>query len=238
MSRQEYRDHSILKGSVFIDLDLTITENRAIDIVGRELGFEEKINHIFSSKKPEYIKSREIASLLKGVSIDLIKSIVYRNIKFKKNVDRFLKGLAERGYEISIVTLTYRQIAEAALEKLYDLYDLEKNLIKQIYAPILVVDPNNIVSGEIIVPPELRNRYKTPFCIECSLCKRFVVRKYGFGRIVSIGDATPDACMFIDSQFSILVKTLSSRRITVLNSSMQISDFERYEEILRSLENF
>jgi len=45
------------KGSVFLDLDYTLTEERSIVLVGAKLGLDREIIKILESEKPEYIKS-------------------------------------------------------------------------------------------------------------------------------------------------------------------------------------
>jgi len=219
------------KGSVFLDLDYTLTEERSIVLVGAKLGLDREIIRILESEKPEYIKSVEIARLLKGLRIDLIKKIVYENTVLKKGVDRFISELINEGYSINIVTLTYKQIAEMVLLKISEVLDKDLSSIK-IYAPILETDLDNVVTGRLIFDVS-NQRLKTPFCIECSLCKRFIVKKFRMGKVVSIGDARPDACMFLESDRSIVIKSPSNRYIVSLNADLVIEDFSDLESIMR-----
>jgi len=225
----------LFRGIVFIDLDQTIIEDRAIQLIGRALGSEELILKILMSKEPEYIRSQRIALLLKDLDLNYLLKIVYDTVRFKKGIDEFMNFLIKNNFMINIVTLTYKQIAETVVKKFKDVYGFDISLFTSIYAPILEVDEHNKITGRIIVPTELNTRFKIPFCIECSLCKRFIVRKKGFGEIVSIGDARPDTCMFIESHYSILIPTSSTPRIAFVNSNFVAKDFVEALEILKKI---
>lgn len=220
--------------SVFIDLDYTITEERSIEVIGRELGLYREIIEILDSSSPEYIKSSRIASLLRGLHIDRIREIVSQKTSLKRGVDRLIRYMMERGFRIYVVTLTYKQIAETVIEKLSRI--LETAVPIRIYAPVLEVDERGLITGRVILE-ESSIRLKTPFCIECSLCKRYVVRRHGGGPVVSIGDARPDACMFIDSHIAIAVRSPSNRHVVRLNSDIVVSDFSDLDYIARLLRN-
>jgi phosphoserine phosphatase len=225
----------LFKGSVFIDLDQTIIEERAIQLVGRVLGSEELILKILLSKEPEYIRSQKIAFLLKGLDLNYVLRLVYETVRFKRGIDEFIRFLIKNNFMINIVTLTYKQIAETIIKKFRDVYGFDITQFTRIYAPVLEVDGDNKITGRIIVPTELSLRLKIPFCIECSLCKRFIVRKEGFGDIISIGDARPDTCMFIESHYSILITSSTTPKIAFVNSSFIARDFVEALEILKKI---
>ncbi len=223
------------RGSVFIDLDQTIIEDRAIQLIGRVLGSEDLIVKTLTSREPEYIRSQKIASLLKGQDINFVLNIVYNTIRFRRGVDEFTDYLIKNNFVINIVTLTYKQIAETVIRRFKNDFGIDLGGYVRIHAPILEVDKGNKITGRIIVPAELSARLKVPFCIKCSLCKRFIVRIEGFGEILSVGDAKPDTCMFIESDHSILILTSSTPKIALFNSSYIAKDFVDALEILRRI---
>lgn len=137
---------------------------------------------------------------------------------------KLLNKALERDYIIHIVSLTYRQFTDTIIRKLRDLYSLDVSRLAS-HGPALIVDSNGVLTGEILF--DTVHRVKTSFCIECSVCKRYIVRVYGSGRIVSIGDARPDACMFVDSDYAIAVNSHSTRTIVRVNADFVARDLER-----------
>ncbi|MEM3831290.1 MAG: hypothetical protein QXS89_03765 [Sulfolobales archaeon] len=221
----EVRSSSTHAKTLFIDLDLTITRERAIDIIARELGIEDIVTLILDSNAPEYAKSSKIAMMLRGYDIDYLKDIVFRKTEIRDGVERLLKIALDKGYEVHVISLTYTQFTEAVMRKIEILYKIDSSMIR-IHGPKLEVGPDNRVTGRIIVDPT--QRIKTSFCIECTVCKRFLVRVYGNGRIISIGDARPDACMFLESHYSIGVRSRSTRTIVRVNADLFIEDFNKH----------
>ncbi|MEM4463533.1 MAG: haloacid dehalogenase-like hydrolase [Fervidicoccaceae archaeon] len=181
--------------SVFIDLDMTLTEERSIQVIDRELGLMGRTLEILKLPIPEEEKSRKIASILAGRRMDDVLSAA-RKTRMSPCSKEIIESFIKRGFEVNIVTLSYRQVAEAILSNMGFL-----NRVK-IHAPILEVDESNKITGRVLIRS---NIIETPWCIRCPVCKREVSRKMKREPSIGIGDSLPDLCMHFETDIFILI---------------------------------
>jgi len=180
--------------SAFIDLDMTLTDERSIIAVGRRIGLDGWIENVLSSDFPEELKSRKIASALKGIKLEEI-ACAASETRSSPCARETIYELSNKGFDVNIVTLSYKQVAEAVLEK------LGLNSKVKIHAPELETR-SGIVTGEVKFNGK---KFETPWCIRCPLCKRERVLSVRKRPIIAIGDSVPDVCMFLEADFSILI---------------------------------
>ncbi|MGB9725263.1 MAG: HAD-IB family phosphatase [Fervidicoccaceae archaeon] len=181
--------------SAFIDLDMTLTEERTIVVVERELKLDGKISEILKAPIDEKEKSKRIASILSGFELKYLQEIAAKT-EVSSCGKKLISELSERGFDVYIVTLSYRQIAEPVIRKLTG----KENNVK-ILAPELEVVSGKI-TGNVINNYE---RIETPWCIRCPLCKRRSLLPFKRRPSIAIGDSLPDICMFLETDFSILI---------------------------------
>ncbi|AFH42573.1 phosphoserine phosphatase [Fervidicoccus fontis] len=179
----------------FIDLDLTITSERTAFVISRSFGLEEKTRQILLSREDEYIKSIKISNLLSGIDLRGINKAVL-NTKIFDCTEKLLNLLKEKGFEINIVSLAYKQPIQALFK-----YKLNISNVN-IFAPELVVERENskVIGVKISI-----GKIETPWCLNCPVCKRYIVRRNKDEFTLAIGDSIVDLCMFLEADKSILI---------------------------------
>jgi len=171
------------------DMDGTLLKKRTIFVFAEKKGFYNDLLRIVNSNKISYLKSIEIAKLLRGMdSRELLE--IFRDIPLQKNVKIIISELRRRKIKTAIVTNSYQFVAD----------DLKKRLnIDYAFANNLIID-KNIVTGKLIA----NNRDLTEKNDECkihSICKSCVMdklcKKLGItpGEVIAVGDGEIDICM-------------------------------------------
>ncbi|RLF29848.1 MAG: hypothetical protein DRN05_00690 [Thermoplasmata archaeon] len=174
---------------VMFDMDGTLLKKRTIFVFAEKKGFYNDLLRIVNSNKISYLKSIEIAKLLRGMdSRELLE--IFRDIPLQKNVKIIISELRRRKIKTAIVTNSYQFVAD----------DLKKRLnIDYAFANNLIID-KNIVTGKLIA----NNRDLTEKNDECkihSICKSCVMdklcKKLGItpGEVIAVGDGEIDICM-------------------------------------------
>lgn len=213
--------------SAFIDLDLTLTEERTITAIEKALGLDRKIEEVLSLQIVEEEKSRKIASILSGVSIEKFREASSKT-KVAPCSRELILELSSRSFEIYVVTLSYRQAAEAVLRKIID----EKRNVK-ILSPELEVYYGRI-TGKVFGNSKIR---ETPWCIRCPLCKRDAIFSHRKHPSIAIGDSIPDVCMFLEADFSILIDRGSVPEGLKRFASVSVPNLCEALEVLKSYLN-
>jgi len=207
--------------SAFIDLDMTLTEERTIAVVDRGLGLGGRIEEVLRLNVPEIEKSKMIISLLMGKDIGEIVRMASKT-QLSPCSRELIEYLLDRGFEVQIVTLSYKQVAEAVLKKITDRWREVK-----IRAPLIEVSSGKVVG----VSFEESEPIETPWCVHCPLCKRRVAHSGKRHPSIAIGDSLPDICMFLEADISILIdrgsvpedlKKYASRRAPDICSALEI----------------
>ena len=174
---------------VMFDMDGTLLKKRTIFVFAEKKGFYNDLLRIVNSNKISYLKSIEIAKLLRGMdSRELLE--IFRDIPLQKNVKIIISELRRRKIKTAIVTNSYQFVAD----------DLKKRLnIDYAFANNLIID-KNIVTGKLIA----NNRDLTEKNDECkihSICKSCIMdklcKKLGItpGEVIAVGDGEIDICM-------------------------------------------
>jgi len=207
--------------SAFIDLDMTLTEERTIAVVDRGLGLSGRIEEVLRLNVPEIEKSKMIISLLMGREVEEIVRMASKT-QLSPCSRELIEYLLDRRFEVQIVTLSYKQVAESVLKKITDRWREVK-----IRAPLIEVSSGKVVG----VSFEESDPMETPWCVHCPLCKRRVSRSGKRHPSIAIGDSLPDICMFLEADISILIdrgnvpedlKKYASRRAPDLCGALEL----------------
>jgi len=207
--------------SAFIDLDMTLTEERTIAVVDRELGLGGRIEEVLRQNAPEIEKSKMIISLLMGREVEEIVRMASKT-QLSPCSRELIEYLLDRRFEVQIVTLSYKQVAESVLKKITERWREVK-----IRAPLIEVSSGKVVG----ISFEESDPMETPWCVHCPLCKRRVSRSGKRHPSIAIGDSLPDICMFLEADISILIdrgnvpedlKKYASRRAPDLCGALEL----------------
>ncbi len=178
---------------VIFDFDKTIINESSIEIVARELGFEQELVTLRKKYQTKQIKDYDItlalAILLKGkTKTDLER--VCTKLTLSKNIIKVIERLKKRQYNIAIVSVAFYPLIECIAEKI----GIEK---ENIICPLLVYDKNKYFTGEVIA----KTRYNSNCCdkIICKadsvneLMNKFSVKPE---ECIAVGDGKSDECLF------------------------------------------
>ncbi len=175
---------------VAFDMDGTLLQRRTIFVFAEKKGVMDDLLRIINSNvKESYLKSIEIAKLLKDMNGKELLEI-FRSITLQDHVESVIKELKKKGIKTAIITNSYQFVAD----------DLKNRLgIDYAFANNLIID-KGIVTGELILNnkdlTERFNRCKVhSICKGCvleELCKKFDIT---LDETIAVGDGMIDICM-------------------------------------------
>lgn len=172
---------------IAFDFDGTLTEERLIDILARRFGFEEQLKGVLERTKPGFEQSMEIAWLLRGLSLSDVLATA-RGSNFLLGVRETLRALKSRRCVVGVISDSYKQAIEAAMEGL----------------PVDFVEANELVDDDGVLTGEIRMPFgwaKSKGCLKHSVCKLAALRRAAdrFGvdmaDTVAVGNGEIDICM-------------------------------------------
>ena len=179
--------------AAFFDMDGTLLSGRSIFIIGQNLGFEKELLKILNGKQddvPSYVRSGQVAKLLKGFQIREVEEI-FDTIPLTKGAKEVVLWLKNHEFISAIVTDSYTRLATCLAKRLG---------IDMVAGNLLEVDEKGIVTGKIYAPLGWENHNK-PGCSKHSVCKLNALKtiaktyKIPLERTIAVGDRNPDACM-------------------------------------------
>lgn len=130
-----------LKKLAAFDMDDTILQGRFIDHCAKKLGFVEELNQIRNSNMEPTTRTKQIAMLLKGRSIQDLLGIV-KEIPMIADVVSVVKELKAKGYVVGIISDSYQFITNFVKSHIGADFALANNL-EQI---------EGRATGEVIIP--------------------------------------------------------------------------------------
>lgn len=172
---------------IVFDFDGTLMDGRLIDALAQRFGFEDELRAVFETTAPGHVQSLKVARLLKGLQLQEVLKAV-RNLKFMPGAHEVLNALKVKGYIIGIISDSYKQAIESAVEGL----------------PIDFVTANELVEGDGTLTGEIRMPLgwaKGEDCLKHSVCKltalREAARRYGASveETIAVGNGEVDICM-------------------------------------------
>jgi phosphoserine phosphatase SerB len=191
-------DHQLseLEKLIVFDMDDTILEGRFVDSCFEKFGIREQLEEVRNLEADPIIRSKLIATKLKGRSINELIEVV-DDLPIIKDVKHIVVELKKRGYIIGIISDSYDCITNHIKNKLGMDFSLSNELEFS----------KSICTGEIKIPSFFFNR-------PGSLCKHIlcktnailnIISKYGLKieNCIAIGDSVNDLCMIKESGLGI-----------------------------------
>ena len=178
----------MIKKLAVFDMDGTLLQDRFIFVLADRFGFRKKLEIIIKGGGFEYEKTRRVARLLRGLSLEQFYH-VFDSIPFSAGAEVVARELKSRGYILAIVSDSYTLATERLKERL----GFDCTIANEIALE------NGKFSGEVKMP--LGCIKEKGQCLEYSVCKSAALahlsQKTGvpLERCVAVGDNLADVCM-------------------------------------------
>lgn len=178
----------ILKKIIIFDMDNTILKGRFIYKFVQENNLENQLLEILSSSDDSYIRTKNIALLLKNQTKDYLLTIA-DSIPIVDDTKEVIAELKNRGYLIGIISDSYDLITEHIKNKIGADFSLANQLIIK----------NNICTGEVTIPSIFL--HKPDSICNHNYCKtnalNYICNQFSIpiNNIIAIGDSENDICM-------------------------------------------
>jgi phosphoserine phosphatase SerB len=170
------------------DMDNTLLTKSFIHTCSEKFNFQPELLDIISSQQNPFIRTKQIAKLLKGKSInDLIQ--VAEEIPISANAEKLIYHLRERGYKIGIISDSYDYITNYFVNKLRLDFSLANELEFS----------KSIVTGEVKIPsfflPNSKSVCNHEICKSHALVTICNELSIDIANTIAIGDGENDICM-------------------------------------------
>jgi phosphoserine phosphatase SerB len=180
--------YSTKPGLIVFDMDGTLIADRFIFRLAHRFGFEAELEKIMSTNIPEHEKTRKVASLLKGISVEQIID-TFDQIPLLPGAPKVVAELKKAGYVLAIISDSYTMATERLKKKLGFDYVIANELTVK----------GGKATGEVKMPLNWSGNRKG--CLKHSVCKLNALlslsqkTKIPLERTVAVGDNTADICM-------------------------------------------
>jgi phosphoserine phosphatase len=187
---------------IAFDFDGTLIDGRLIDTLARRFHFEGKLRRVFEETSPGHEQSLRVAELLKGIPLSEVLE-ASKSLTFTPGARETIKALKGRGYIIGVISDSYKQAIEAALEDL-PVDFVEANELEE---------DGGVLTGKIRMP---LGWAKDEGCLNHSVCKLTalgrVAKRFGVGmkETVAVGNGEVDICMVEAAGLGIAFNPISS----------------------------
>jgi phosphoserine phosphatase SerB len=218
------KSNQLSKVAIF-DMDNTLLSKSFIHTCAEKFGFKKELLEIIISQSNPYIRTKQIAKLLKGKTVnDLIK--VADEIPISNNIEKLLYHLRERGYKIGIISDSYDYITNYFVNKLRLDFSLANELefsqstvTGEVKIPsFFLINNNSICKHEIC---------KTNALI--SICNNLNI---DLSNTLAIGDAENDICMVNKSGIGISYCSSSQTLDSVADFVIKEKDMELINDLI------
>lgn len=218
------KSNQLSKIAIF-DMDNTLLSKSFIHTCAEKFGFKKELLEIIISQSNPYIRTKQIAKLLKGKTVnDLIK--VADEIPFSNNIEKLLYHLRERGYKIGIISDSYDYITNYFVNKLRLDFSLANELEFS----------QSIVTGEVKIPSFfLTNKNsicKHEICKTNALISICYNLNIDLSNTIAIGDAENDICMVNKSGIGISYCSSSQTLDSVADFVIKEKDMELINNLI------
>lgn len=218
------KSNQLSKIAIF-DMDNTLLSKSFIHTCAEKFGFKKELLEIIISQSNPYIRTKQIAKLLKGKTVnDLIK--VADEIPISNNIEKLLYHLRERGYKIGIISDSYDYITNYFVNKLRLDFSLANELEFS----------QSIVTGEVKIPSFFLTN-KNSIC-KHEICKTNALiticnnLNIELSNTVAIGDAENDICMVNKSGIGISYCSSSQTLDSVADFVIKEKDMELINNLI------
>lgn len=180
--------NSIEPRLLVFDMDGTLIAKRFIFQLAHRFGFEAKLKEIRARRIPEYEKTRDIASLLKGLSAEEIVD-TFDQIPLSPGAQMTVEELKKDGHVLAIISDSYTLATERLKERLGFDYTIANKLVIK----------GGMITGEVEMPLNWPDSKKG--CLKHAICKLNAMLSLSqkteipLERTIAVGDNIADICM-------------------------------------------
>jgi HAD superfamily phosphoserine phosphatase-like hydrolase len=215
-----------LKKMVIFDMDNTLLEDSFITTAAEAFGFEKELIKIVTESDNAYLRTKGIARLLKGKSIDEILTVT-DTIPIIRDAEFVISELKSRGYICGIIS---------------DSYDVVTNHIKNKLAMDFSIGnelefSKSVATGEVKVPSSFIRTSKS-LCNH-QVCKANVLLQLAeqyaleLKDIISVGDSENDICLIRESGTGVAFRPTSKYLTLIADHTISEKSFLELLEIAR-----
>jgi phosphoserine phosphatase SerB len=181
---------------IIFDMDGTLIAERFVFQLARRFGFEDRLKAIMSRRAPEYEKTRDVASLLRGISAEEIVD-TFDRIPLSPGAETTVAALKKDGHILAIISDSYTIATERLKKRLGFDYTIANKLVVK----------EGRATGEVEMPLDWPESKKG--CLRHAICKLNAMfslsRETGISleRTVAVGDNIADICMLEQASLGI-----------------------------------
>lgn len=187
---------------VIFDMDNTLLEDSFITVAAEAFGFKQELISFVTSSDNAYLRTKNIAKLMKGKSVDEILGVT-DSIPIVRDAEYVISELKNRGYICGIISDSYDVVTNHIKNKLSLDFSIGNELEFS----------KSIATGEVKVPSSFMRTPKS----KCShdFCKSNVMLQLtdqysiDLKEIIAIGDSENDICMVRESGTGIAFRSNS-----------------------------
>ncbi|MBL7860868.1 MAG: HAD-IB family phosphatase [Cyclobacteriaceae bacterium] len=174
--------------AVIFDMDNTLLKGRYIDRCARLYGFTDKLMEIRSSIEDPVSRTKNIATLLKGLTISQLISVA-DTLPLVDDIIPTVEVLHQRGYLVGIISDSYDFVTTHIKNKIRADFALSNELEFS----------NSIATGEVKVPsfffPGERSVCRHTLCKSHAMIKVLDKHAISLSNTIAVGDSSNDLCM-------------------------------------------
>lgn len=178
----------LLSKIAIFDMDNTLLTKSFIHSCSIKFGFQPELLDIISSQQNPFIRTKQIAKLLKGKSVNELIQVA-EEIPISANAEQLIYYLRERGYKIGIISDSYDYITNYFVNKLRLDFSLANELEFS----------KSIVTGEVKIPsfflPNAKSICSHEICKSHALATICNELSIDIANSIAIGDGENDICM-------------------------------------------
>jgi phosphoserine phosphatase SerB len=203
---------------VIFDMDNTLLEDSFITTAAEAFGFKKELISIVTSSDNAYLRTKNIAKLMKGKSLDEILG-VSDSIPVIRDAEYVISELKNRGYICGIISDSYDVVTNHVKNKLSMDFSIGNELEFS----------RSIATGEVKVPSLFirtpRSKCNHDFCKSNAMLQLSEQYSIDLKDIIAIGDSENDICMVRESGIGIAFRSNSKYLNLVAAKSIEEKSF-------------
>ena len=213
-----------LEKMIIFDMDNTLLEGSFITTAADEFNFRDDLIKIVTEYTNPYIRTKSIARLLRGRSIDEILGVVDK-INIVNDAAEVIRELKKRGYICGIISDSYDTVTNHIKNKLKMDFSIANELEFS----------KSVTTGEVKVPSAfMRNKHsKCPhdFCKSNVLFELAEKYRIDIKNIIAVGDSENDICLIRESGIGVAFRSKNSYLNLVADKIITENSFRDILEI-------
>lgn len=213
-----------LEKMIIFDMDNTLLEGSFITTAADEFNFRDDLIKIVTEYTNPYIRTKSIARLLRGRSIDEILGVVDK-INIVDDAAEVIRELKKSGYICGIISDSYDTVTNHIKNKLKMDFSIANELEFS----------KSVATGEVKVPSAfMRNKHsKCPhdFCKSNVLFELAEKYRIDIKNIIAVGDSENDICLIKESGIGVAFRSKNSYLNLVADKIITENSFRDILEI-------